>query len=67
MERKTMPAKSEAQRRLMAIAGHEPEKLYAENTGVLKMGKEKLKEFATKSPNALRSLKSKLRSKLKLK
>lgn len=41
-----MPAKSEAQRRLMAIAEHHPEKVFARNRGVLGMSKSKLHEFA---------------------
>ena len=42
-----MPAKSEKQRRLMAIAEHHPEKVKPENRGVLKMSKEQLSEFAS--------------------
>jgi len=41
-----MPAQSEAQRRLMAIAEHHPEKLHAENRGVLKMSRGQLHDFA---------------------
>lgn len=41
-----MPARSKAQRRLMAIAEHHPEMLRKENRGVLSMGKKKLHEFA---------------------
>ena len=41
-----MPAKSEAQRRLMAIAEHSPEKLYKKNRGVLKMSHSQLHDFA---------------------
>ncbi len=43
-----MPAKSEKQRRLMAIAEHHPEKLYKKNQGVLKMSKKQLHEYASK-------------------
>ena len=43
-----MPAKSEKQRRMMAIAEHHPEKLYKQNKGVLKMSKKQLHEFAVK-------------------
>lgn len=43
-----MPAKSEKQRRLMAIAEHEPEKLHKKNRAVARMSKEQLREFATK-------------------
>jgi uncharacterized protein YjiK len=43
-----MPAKSEKQRRLMAIAEHHPEKLYKKNRAVLKMSKKQLSEYASK-------------------
>ena len=43
-----MPAKSEKQRKMMAIAKHQPEKLYKKNRGVLKMSKSQLSEFASK-------------------
>ena len=42
-----MPAKSAKQQMMMAIAEHEPSKLYKKNKGVLKMGKEKMHEFAS--------------------
>jgi len=42
-----MPAKSKKQRRMMAIAEHEPEKLYERNKGALKMSKKQLSEFAS--------------------
>jgi hypothetical protein len=42
-----MPAKSEKQRRLMAIALHHPEKLYKKNRGVAEMSKEDLHDFAS--------------------
>lgn len=42
-----MPARSKKQRRLMAIAEHEPEKLYKRNRGVKKMGKRRLHEYAS--------------------
>ncbi len=41
-----MPAKSKAQRKLMAIAQHHPSKVKKKNRGVLKMGKKRLHEFA---------------------
>lgn len=41
-----MPAKSEAQQKLMAIALHHPEKLYDRNKDVAKMDKGDLREFA---------------------
>lgn len=50
-----MPAKSEKQRKMMAIAKHEPEKLYKKNKKVLGMNKEQLNEFTKKSSNAIRS------------
>ena len=42
-----MPARSTAQRRLMAIAEHHPEELYAKNRGVLGMTHKQLHEFAS--------------------
>ena len=42
-----MPAKSKAQQQVMAIAEHEPEKLYKRNRGLLKMTKGQLHEFAS--------------------
>ena len=44
-----MPSKTEKQRIAMAIAEHEPKKLYKRNRGLLKMSKKKLSEFARKS------------------
>lgn len=41
-----MPALSKAQQRLMAIAEHDPDKVYPENQGVLKMKKSQLHDFA---------------------
>lgn len=41
-----MPAKSEDQRKAMAIAEHHPEKLYARNRGLLKMTDSQLHDFA---------------------
>lgn len=41
-----MPAKSEKQREMMAIAEHAPEKLYKKNRGALKMSKSQLHDFA---------------------
>jgi hypothetical protein len=47
-----MPAKSVAQRRLMAIAEHAPSKLNKKNKGVLRMSHQQLHEFAdTKESN----------------
>lgn len=48
-----MPAKSQAQQRLFAIAEHEPGKLHKENRGMLKMGKAKLSEFASTKRSSL--------------
>ena len=44
-----MPAETEKQRKMMAIALHHPSKLYKKNRGVLGMGREKLREFSQKS------------------
>lgn len=41
-----MPAASTAQRQMMAIAEHNPSKLYKKNKGVLKMSKGQLHDFA---------------------
>ena len=43
-----MPAKSEKQRRLMAMAEHNPGKIYKKNKGVLKMSKSDLHDFTYK-------------------
>lgn len=48
-----MPAVSKAQQAVMAIAEHEPEKLYARNRGVLSMGKKELGKFASTSRKGL--------------
>lgn len=40
-----MPAQSKAQRRLMAIAKHNPTKVSADNKGVLSMDKKLLEDF----------------------
>ena len=42
-----MPAESIEQRRMMAIAKHQPSKLYARNRGVLKMSKSQLHDYAS--------------------
>lgn len=42
-----MPAKSDKQRKAMAIAEHEPEKLYKRNKGLKKMSKKQLHDFAS--------------------
>lgn len=42
-----MPAVSRAQQEAMAIAEHEPNKLYAKNKGLLNMSHQQLHEFAS--------------------
>lgn len=42
-----MPAESKAQQIAMAIAEHEPEKLYARNKGLKEMSHKQLHEFAS--------------------
>jgi hypothetical protein len=42
-----MPAKSRAQQQAMAIAEHEPGKLYSKNKGLLKMSHSQLHDFAS--------------------
>jgi hypothetical protein len=42
-----MPAKSEKQRQAMAIAEHEPDKLYDRNKGMLSMSHDQLHDFAS--------------------
>jgi len=59
-----MPAVSEKQRRLMAIAEHHPEKLQAKNKGVLKMSKGQLHDFASTSEKNLPKSVSKASEKL---
>ena len=58
---KPMPAKSKAQRRLMAMAEHNPSKVKKKNRGVLKMSKRQLHEYAStkekKLPNKKRKQK----------
>jgi len=41
-----MPAKTEKQREMFAIAEHNPEKLHKKNRGLLKMSKSQLHDFA---------------------
>jgi hypothetical protein len=41
-----MPAKSQAQQRLMAMALHNPSSIYSKNKGVTKMSDSQLEEFA---------------------
>jgi len=42
-----MPAKSEAQRRLFAIAEHKPDTLYKKNKGLTKLSHKQLHDFAS--------------------
>jgi hypothetical protein len=42
-----MPAVSQKQQQAMAIAEHEPNKLYGRNRGLLKMSHKQLHEFAS--------------------
>ena len=47
-----MPAQSQKQQQLMAIAEHSPSKLQSKNRGVLKMSHSQLHDFAaTKTKN----------------
>jgi hypothetical protein len=53
-----MPSRSKAQRRLMGMALHSPEKLKGKNKGVLKMSDEQLSDFAsTKEANLPKKIK----------
>lgn len=49
-----MPAKSIKQRRAMAIAKNNPDKLYARNKSLKKMTKKQLTDFATTSERKLK-------------
>ena len=42
-----MPAKTESQRRLFAIAEHHPEELYDRNKSLLKLSHKQLHEFSS--------------------
>ena len=48
-----MPAVSVAQRKMMAIAKHHPEKLYTRNKAVLSMAKGELHKFAATKEKGL--------------
>lgn len=48
-----MPAVSQKQRRLMAIAEHHPEELNPENRGLLKMSHQQLHDFASTKEKGL--------------
>lgn len=49
-----MPATSKAQRKMMAIAEHNPSKLYKRNKGALKMSKQELSKFASTKEKGLK-------------
>lgn len=48
-----MPAVSKAQQQAAAIAEKSPNKLYAKNKGLLKMGKPELSKFSSTKANGL--------------
>lgn len=48
-----MPAVSQKQRSLMALAEHHPDQVFAKNKGVLGMGKSMLHDFASTSTKNL--------------
>jgi len=54
-----VPAKSEKQRKMMAIAEHHPEKLYKRNKEALKMSKKQLSDFASTPEKGLPKKKKK--------
>jgi len=49
----SMPAVSKKQRRAMAIAEHDPDKLYARNKGLKKMSKKQLHKYASTKEKGL--------------
>ena len=54
-----MPSTSKAQRRAMAIAEHEPDKLYARNKAMKKMSRKQLHDFASTKEKGLARKKGK--------
>lgn len=58
-----MPSKSKAQRRVMAIAKHAPDKLYKKNKGLLKMSKSSLYDYASTPEKGLPDKKKKKKKK----
>lgn len=62
-----MPAVSEAERRMMAIAEHHPEQLHKRNRGVLSMMKSSLHEYASTPEKGLPKKKGNLMSRMKRK
>lgn len=53
-----MPATSEKQRTVMAIAEHHPEALYRRNRGLLKMSHQQLHDFASTTGPEIKSAKA---------
>lgn len=56
-----MPATSKAQRKAIAIAEHQPGKLYDRNKGLLKMKRKDMHDFASTKEKGLVSRKSSIR------
>lgn len=56
-----MPAKSKVQRRAIAIAEHEPGKLYKRNKGLKKMSKSQLSEYASTGEKGLPKKKKRMK------
>jgi hypothetical protein len=56
-----MPAVSKKQRALMAIAEHNPKKVYKRNKGVLKMSKSQLHDYAATKSKSLPKRKRKVK------
>jgi hypothetical protein len=54
-----MPAKSKAQQQIMAIAEHDPSKLYKKNRSLLRMTQSQLHDFASTSTKDLPESKKK--------
>lgn len=54
-----MPAKTDKQRKLMAIAEHHPSEVSKKNRGVLKMSKGQLHDFASTKAGAMKKAKEK--------
>jgi hypothetical protein len=60
-----MPAKSKKQRKLMAIAEHHPEDLYAKNADVAHMSKKQLHDYASTKEKGLPTKKTTKKKKKK--
>ena len=58
-----MPAKSKKQRKLFAMAEHNPAKIYPRNKGVLKMSKSQLHDFAKTKEKGLPTMAKKKKKK----